>query len=173
MAIDTSKLLRVEWTTFKNSPRCKLSIFKCNNCSNEIRTRPSYIKKHSGLCKTCNGKRTIRTAIGYNKLRPFEAKYNIFLNKNPETNVRYQDYLEFTKIPDCAYCEDLIPWKEYDSNNNGFYLDRKQNELGHIKGNLVVCCSICNMTKRAEFTYEEFMLLGPALKLIRLNRTKT
>lgn len=145
-------------------------LFKCIKCDSLIKSRKCYFIKHSGECKKCSAQRTIKIAIETCRLRPFEAKFNIFKQKCPETNLSFLDYLEFTKIKNCDYCEDIIPWKEYDHNTNGFWLDRKDNNLGHIKGNLTVCCALCNFTKRNEFSYKEFKLIGKVIKQIRENR---
>lgn len=152
--------------------RYNILIFKCSNCSNEIRTRKTFLKLHPGICRSCSCKKTIKIAQLSNRLRPFEAKYNIFKYKCPETDISYDDYLEFTKIPNCHYCEQTMPWQPFGENNPGFWLDRKDNNLGHLNGNLVVCCGVCNKTKRDEFTYEEFLQLAPVLKKIRENRNK-
>jgi hypothetical protein len=63
-----------------------------------------------------------------------------------------------------------MPWQEHGENNPGFWLDRKDNSIGHLKGNLVVCCGNCNKTRRDAFSYEEFLLLAPILKQIRINK---
>lgn len=70
----------------------------------------------------------------------------------------------------CNYCEKIMKWQPYGENNPGFWLDRKDSKLGHMNGNLVVCCGLCNYTKTNRYTYEEFMLLAPVLKQIRLAR---
>lgn len=108
--------------------------------------------------------------------RPFEARYNNFLAKtkldNPKTDITYEDYLQYTKIPNCHYCERPINWQPYGDNIPGFFLDRKDNNKTHTKDNVVVCCGPCNSTKRNYFNYEEFLLVGPILKQIRLDRLK-
>lgn len=148
----------------------RLYYFNCSSCYNEIKTRATYLKTHSGLCISCSAKITIKTAQIKNRLRPYEAKYNILKQKCPETDLTYDDYLEFTKIPNCHYCEKTMNWEPYQTNNMGFWLDRMDNNIGHLKGNLVVCCGDCNRTKRDLFSYNEFMLLAPVLKQIRLNK---
>lgn len=158
----------IEWRPHGKS-RYKLYLFKCSSCDNTILSRKSAFKKHGGKCQSCSAKITIKCAQEKNRLRPFEARFNIFKKKCQETDLQYEDYLEFTYIKNCHYCEKTLNWIPHD-NNPGFWLDRKDNKLGHKKGNLVTCCGVCNFTKTDEFSYEEFLLLAPALKQIRINR---
>jgi hypothetical protein len=170
VSLNKEDAIRVDWYLSDKSNRLRLYIFQCS-CGNEIRSRPSYLHKHSGLCNVCNGKKTIGQAQIKNRLRPFEAKFNIFKVKCPETNLTYDDYLTFVD-KNCHYCDRILPWQAFGENNPGFWLDRKDNNLGHTKGNLVVCCGVCNMTKRHEFSYQEFLLLAPTLKIIRQQRDR-
>jgi len=157
--------IRTEWYKSSKSNRLRLYIFICN-CGKELKIRPSYLSRHSGICKSCNGKKTIKKAQVSNRLRPYESKFNLFKTRCPETDLNYEDYLKFVGT-DCHYCERKLPWQPFGENNPGFWLDRKDNNIGHLKMNLVTCCGICNNTKRDEFTYEEFMLLATVLKQIR------
>ena len=47
---------------------------------------------------------------------------------------------------------------------------RKDNDIGYVKNNLVVCCWECNRLKSDRFTYKEFIKLSPILKEIMQNR---
>lgn len=171
MALKAENAIRTEIIKGKNHTQYRLHYFKCLGCIKEVKSRAAYLKKHSGFCRTCSSKKTIKFAQGSNKLRPFEARYNNFLSRiKDETDLSYQDYLEFTKVPNCHYCERKINWEPYGENTPGFFLDRKNNNIGHLKLNLVVCCGDCNKTKRNYFTYEEFVLLSPILKQIRSAR---
>ncbi len=165
--------IRIEWRKNGNKGRFRIYIFNCSICNNEIKSKKSYFIKHSGLCITCSSKNTIKLAQEQNRLKPFEARYNIFKNKIKDepikTDVTYEVYLEFTKIKNCTYCDKFMNWLPYD-NNPGFWLDRKDNNKYHTKDNLTVCCGDCNKTKRDFFTYEEFMILKPGLIEIQLKR---
>lgn len=167
--LDIKDAIRIEKFPIRNTTY-KVYVFNCTTCSGEVRCRKTYFKEHSTICRICAPKITIKSCHATNRLRPYEAKYKIFKKRCPETNLSYEDYLEFTKIPNCSYCDMQLPWQAHGENNPGFWLDRKTCSLGHIKGNLVTCCGLCNMTKRNAFSYEEFMLLAPALKQIRLAR---
>lgn len=148
-------------------------IFKCSTCSNEVKSKKCNFNKHSGRCVVCSSKDTIKVAQLSNRKRPYEALYNLFLSRIKKdlepTDLTYEDFVQFTKIKECDYCERPLKWEEH-SVTGGFNLDRKNNNLSHIKNNLTVCCGTCNHTKRDEFSYEEFKKLGPILKEIRLKR---
>jgi hypothetical protein len=109
-----------------------------------------------------------------NILRPFEYAYNSLLRAARQTNrvvtVSYEDYLEFTKVLNCHYCDRNIPWSQYTDSkkkNNNYYLDRKNNFIGYEKHNLVVCCPKCNRIKSNEFSYVEFLKIIRFIKTIR------
>ena len=61
---------------------------------------------------------------------------------------------------ECIYCHSLI--------NIG--CDRVDNNLGHIKTNVVPCCRICNTTRMNNFSHDEMILLGKIIKEINNNR---
>lgn len=167
--INPKNFIRVEY--FKNGKKGKYRkyVYKCNTCDNEIKARKCEIPKRSGKCISCCGKSTIKYAIENNKLRPYESKYNLFKKRCPETDLSYEDYLQFVG-KSCTYCDYKLNWQEHGENNPGFWLDRMDSNLGHVKGNLTVCCGLCNHTKRSVFTYEEFLEIGKAIKSIRHKR---
>lgn len=65
----------------------------------------------------------------------------------------------------CTYCQGVLP-------ETGSGLDRKQNSAGYVAGNVVPCCTCCNLIKGNRFTFKEMCLLGPALCKIRRTREK-
>lgn len=172
--LDIKNSIGVEWRTNSANKRARMYLFKCLKCINIAKSRKCYFKKHSGLCQSCSARITIKAAQKNNRKRPYEARYNNFLartkNDNPKTDLTYEDYLEFTKINECHYCNIPINWEPYTKNTSGFFLDRKENEISHIKSNLVVCCELCNFTKRDEFSYDEFLIIGRAIELVKTKR---
>jgi len=83
-------------------------------------------------------------------------------------------------VGECAYCGESVLWLPYDRkqigavpNGNratGHNLDRKDNQGGYSLANVVVCCGDCNRTRGDRFSYDEFLLLAPALREIRRER---
>lgn len=144
-------------------------IFQCV-CGKEVKSRNSYLKRHSGKCRKCNGKEILKTkAIPVIRLRPYESIYNYLKSQDKKCDISYEDFVGFAGITECHYCGENITWKEHGQAST-INLDRKDNRLPHIKENLVVCCGDCNRTKGDRFSYEEFMLLSPVLKQIRRSR---
>ena len=131
--------------------------------------------QHGGT-KSCGCFRSEKMSI-----RPFEYLYNWLVKNSQIQNIpcdlTYEDFLEFTKINKCHYCEREIEWYEHEyskgrKNRKAYNIDRKNNSLGYIKINCVVCCNICNKAKNTFFTYNEFMMLAPILKKIQEMRFK-
>lgn len=70
----------------------------------------------------------------------------------------------------------------YDKISNGkcFYcgdtkrlgLDRIDNTKGHTKDNVVVCCYECNIARADNFTLEEMLTLGNAIRIIKNKRNE-
>jgi hypothetical protein len=138
-------------------------VCKCD-CGNKKETVGSYLT--TGQTKSCG---CLRKDISKNNKgnckRPFEALYNMLVyrskQRNVEITITYEDFLEFTKTIECHYCRDIIEWSEFMSVKNipqslCYNLDRKDNSIGYIKENCVVCCKICNRAKNS-MSYEDFL----------------
>lgn len=67
-------------------------------------------------------------------------KYNSIIKgaeiRNINLNIKFKDYLPFYNTP-CFYCGGL----------GAIGLDRLDSSVGYEKGNIVSCCSTCNMMK--------------------------
>lgn len=128
-------------------------------CGIEFTKTSSNIKRGKNVgCDSCYR--------AHRKYRPFEALYNILVKVAKDKNIfvlDYEEYLKFTLTKICHYCNEYIDWKPYKS-NEGYKLDRKDNNLGYTKENCVVCCARCNKAKSDHFTYEQWLEIG---KLIR------
>lgn len=163
------QIIRLEKQPRKNGGPRNVRVYLCAYCGlNEAKLRGKKPKANepAPCCPSCG-----------NQKRPFESIYNGLSNDHRRipVDLTYEEYLEFTKIPDCHYCEDGIPWSPYGCLNGKFisrayYLDRKDNSLGYSAANCVVCCTECNKMRSNRFTYEEFCQIGEALKQIRLVR---
>ena len=65
----------------------------------------------------------------------------------------------------CHYCFGKL-------NETGGGLDRISNVVGHTCYNVVPCCRQCNRIKGNDISYEEMMVLSPALRKIRSERVQ-
>jgi hypothetical protein len=141
-------------------------VFPCvNKCGNEVSLRSGGLgdKRVSGRCRECSNKNLAQLM----KLRPFEALYHSLRQTNREVELTYEDFLEFTEVSVCHYCEAGIGWVPFSPSRRSkgaCNLDRKDNEIGYLKSNCVVCCWRCNLVKGNVLTYEQMMRLSPILR---------
>ena len=142
-------------------------IFECSGCGKELNVQSSSLKTHSGKCMRCTQLK-----------EPYKYIYNeLKLHKRRSTVVEltFEEFLEIIKERKCHYCEEDLNYEEYSrvwgkTNSRAHQLDRKNNDLGYTKDNVVTCCWECNRLKSDRFTYEEFMQLSPILKKITNER---
>jgi len=144
-------------------------IFECSGCNKELVVQASSLKRHSGKCMRCTQLKEPYKYI-YNELKSHRRN-------NTSFKLTFEEFLEIIKEKQCHYCgEDLI-YEEYSRvwgklNSRAHQLDRKNNDLGYTKENVVTCCWECNRLKSDRFTYEEFLQLSPILKKIQSERKR-
>ena len=74
-------------------------------------------------------------------------------------DLNYRDILAFSKESQCHYCLATIAWYPHKTRGTGsdaYNLDRRDNAVGYIRNNCVVCCKRCNVGKGCWYTYEEW-----------------
>jgi hypothetical protein len=98
-----------------------------------------------------------------NRLRPYESLFNATRtsaqnNNNPKQRTHlftlsYEEFLTLIEAP--------LSWAPYmkRSTSMAYQIDRKDNNLGYIPGNVVACCQRCNYGKSSLFTYEEWITM--------------
>ena len=153
---DTSTAQSKTGKSHKNSSwicRCKCGKINPVRTSNLVR----------GSSRNCGCERKIP------RKRPYESLYNRFVHKNEKrfpVELTYEEFITFTKTSGCHYCGSAVQWSEYNisKKGNGYNLDRKDNALGYLIENLVVCCPRCNKARSDLFTYEQFVELGAVMK---------
>jgi hypothetical protein len=140
----------------------KVYLFKCvvEECGEIVKIRSAHLHTASGLCMTHSHTK-----------RPFESLYNGLFHdhRGVDVGLTYRQFLEFTKITECHYCGDVIPWRPYGTvkgsyKSRAYFLDRKDHNDGYNKSNCVVCCTRCNITRSNRFTYEQFVQIGALIK---------
>jgi len=153
----------------KGKNRYYLFLFKCLGCDNVLEVQSSSIKTHSGKCRRC-------CQLG----EPYMFIYNELLNhkrKDCEVNITFNEFLDIIKNNKCHYCDSELIYNEHSkvygiNNSRAHQLDRKDNNVGYEKNNLVPCCWDCNRLKSDRFTYDEFIQLAPILKKIMKERNE-
>lgn len=147
----------------------KVYIFECSECKKDISAQDSHLKTHSGKCRSCCQKK-----------RPYEHILNEIQKAGIKTNrnvaLTYEEFIDIIKDKACHYCKKVLVFNKHSRDSNGFkvskayQLDRKDNNLGYTKENVVSCCWGCNRIKSDIYTYDEFMRLSPILKDIEESR---
>jgi hypothetical protein len=130
---------------------------KCCECERIFSLRKDSLKTHQGFCGICQ-----------NRKKPFESIYKkMMVSRGIGGSMTYEQYVEFTKIPECHYCKETIQWQEYrfkwnlnehtkSKDYNRYNIDRKDPLGKYDNDNCVVCCSRCNYGKLDMFSYEEW-----------------
>jgi hypothetical protein len=137
-------------------------MFKCV-CGNEVIKPINQVKKGNGDNCGCKYKEKLKKSHGF---KEYEWLYTKFKNqrkrKGIDINLSLEDFLEFTKIKKCHYCDADINWAKHstdcgkESENHGYHLDRKDTKSSYEKENCVVCCNRCNYGKSDSFSYDEW-----------------
>jgi hypothetical protein len=142
--------------------KCKMATWQCLcDCGNKIIAYGSFLRtgrKTNCGCNTnsLNSKSHVKIPHlwNYNRL-----KYSSRL-RGIEFDMNFDDFLTFTNINKCHYCQRNIIWYENQiknkSLNHRYNLDRKNNNIGYTLQNCVVCCFRCNRAKNNSFTYDEW-----------------
>lgn len=137
-------------------------LFKCI-CGNEVIKPLSNVKKGRGdNCGCKHGEKICKTK-GFKEYEWLYGKLQWQCKrKHTKNELSLKEFLEFVKINKCHYCNSIIIWAKHSPEcivgveNNGYHLDRKNNDLGYSKENCVVCCKRCNSAKSNDFSYEEW-----------------
>lgn len=121
--------------------------------------RISYFK--NAEARRASKRKTSRTIRGrYNHLR---SRLKVDGVSDSDLLWRFNFYKELVADNRCHYCEGPL-------NKAGHSLDRMDNNKLHVCYNVVPCCAFCNDRKGSVFSYNEMMLLAPALREIRRRR---
>ena len=142
-------------------------------CGNKIITSGSDLR--IGQSTSCGCLRSEKTSKAKRK-DPYRWIYNGLFHRckmlNRECLLSFEDFLPYTNITKCHYCNSNIKWPEHRCNgeSGAYYLDRKDNNLGYTQDNCVVCCALCNWVKSDQFSYAEMIKLGKVISEIRTNR---
>ncbi len=102
-------------------------------------------------------RQSIRRAGRYGYVR------SIAKRKGREWSITREEYAALIASP-CYYCglENTV--------ETGIGLDRLDNGQGYTLENVVSCCGLCNYVRADRFTPEEMLLVGRAVRQVRIGR---
>ena len=146
----------------------KVYIYDCIECgANEIQCEQKYLIKHSGKCIYCVHK-GVPFQSSYKHMKDGVVRNNKRRRKQKTFDLTFEEFLEFTNISQCHYCNMPINWVRHTGSGQYRYnLDRKDSSIGYSKENCVVCCKRCNYMKGDQFSYEEFVNVVDLLQSLR------
>jgi hypothetical protein len=158
----------------------------CDSCREKQRLKSAAASKkrrEQGLCWSCNNRAKDGHTMCHRCLELMKKKYD--MNRQSQldarkTIYRYRDAVrnatkkgrEWT-IPEDVFWKLIADPCHYCGGPCGVYgvgLDRKDNDKGYTEENCVPCCKRCNYTKGYFFTYEDMLVLAPAIREIDRRR---
>lgn len=172
------RLLVVEYAG--RHAKLKEKQWKCKcDCGKFRLTRTSPLKSGNTQSCGCLQGESLLKAIriekgqaGLNKL--FSVYKTKAKDRNHSFSLNISEFKEITS-KNCIYCGD-IPRHYSLTNEHSRYLyngiDRMDNKIGYELNNVVPCCVLCNYAKGSRLSYEEMLLVGPTIAIIKENRRK-
>jgi hypothetical protein len=145
----------------------KKAFYLCKDCTKKkakkryLENREAYLHQASGRYKSID--RAYGTKAWAQITRAGLKYFDREKNKHPICDISNEDLFEIIKKP-CSYCDDSI---------DRIGVDRIDNEIGHIKTNLVPSCYSCNQTRLEKWSHEEMKILGKAIAEIKARRRRT
>ena len=127
--------------------------YRCKECARKH--SKEYRKTPAGIYQLIKGRNTFR------RNHP-----NQFLLPKP-VKITQEEFIEWyeNEVKVCRYCDltedEAKKFITFCSGRFGrLTIDCKDNDLGYVKGNLVLACYKCNITKNDMLTYEEMLYVG-------------
>jgi hypothetical protein len=144
------KLIVLSQSSEKNKNKKLKWLCKCD-CGNELTIVGTRLRR--GIPQSCGCDTYKRISQKLRKNPPYKwlfnkIKYRAKTNQK-KLKLTYEEFLEFTKVNVCHYCNGKVEWQEHRStkDNKGYNIDRINSTKGYTKENCVVCCKICNRMK--------------------------
>ena len=144
----------------------------CTKCKNVLPCTLEYFYKarhyHGGLSSECRGCKKARM-VPINRRAYSIHRESRLIASYIQTDIKAGRVTDLTPkwLADhitsrpCTYCGTV---------DHPRGCDRLDNTIGHVVGNVVPCCKLCNKTRNDHFTYEEMRLLGQTIMVIRQAR---
>ena len=111
-------------------------------------------------CLRCRYEAEVTEGRPGRRLLPYESLFNRLLRgaaiRDKEVSITLRDYVAIAETePPCHYCHVPLIWSKFNlQKGQNHNIDRKNNDLGYVPGNLVPCCGPCNKGKSNRYDYE-------------------
>ena len=140
-------------------------VWRCRcECGTEKHLSMTELRRRGG-CFYCAKKGPAPT------LRPYEAVYklakHVITNRVSRTRqhdftISYEEFVAICETGKCHYCHTPLAWAKstkHGKANYAYRMDRKNNSLGYVSGNVVGCCTRCNYAKGDRYSYEQWLAM--------------
>lgn len=166
------------WTIVKDLPSKtgrRMVLARCECGVEKEHARTNIVSGKSRMCRECSNKNRPaqlgRRSTGTH-LAARSAYYGYKTKVNKEVakgrampfEITYEEFYSIVQ-KDCFYCGggpsniskvSNKPWAEVFYYNG---IDRVNNDLGYVSGNMVPCCAVCNRMKR-DMNYIDFIIMA-------------
>jgi hypothetical protein len=140
--------------------------YNCKSCE-KIRSKAKYLKnprifRYKEMTREEKDKKVL-DALEYRKkplgraLSLISAYRKIDRKKGQEFNLTTEFLISNIFSKSCIYCGDT----------EKLGCDRINNSIGHITTNVVPSCKYCNIARMDNFTFEEMLIIGLAIKKVK------
>jgi hypothetical protein len=149
---------------YRNKALKNILFSRCKKCSNKIKVarRKVYRATEIGRIRLSEQAR-VQNSRRHLPTRKYALAKAIAKARQQEFNLNESEYIT-SQSTLCHYCDDTLP-------KGGIGLDRVDNNQGYINGNVLPCCTFCNIARSNNFSVSEMEnFLGPAIKAIREQR---
>lgn len=109
----------------------------------------------------------------FNRTRYCALKGNNSRKKYHAFSLTFDEFLSLIETGKCHYCWTPLEWIRFGTGRQcpsgrpgmtSHQMDRKDNNLGYVPGNVVACCWRCNRAKLNIFTYEDYYEMTACLR---------
>lgn len=146
----------------------------CLNCTKLFKLYPSQKKRKKFCCIQCKVEgqskgltAPMRKGTGRPEYQTvWRRKYDKYRSSdkkklNESVDFTFHEMIEILENGHCVYCNSS------DKQSLGF--DRLENNLPHIKSNIVIACELCNTTKGHRFSFDQMKLLGKVIQTFNMD----
>jgi hypothetical protein len=154
------------WTVLREIPRVdrpdkqKRCAWLCRcKCGSEKALSLQQFERNTVGCRSC----AARSNGQIQRSEPYAAIFNSakaqIANRGIAFSIKLSDFVAIVETGRCHYCHAPLSWAKYTNahyNDRSYKLDRKNNNVGYLPGNVVGACKRCNYAKSDQYSYEEW-----------------